>query len=69
VRHTSTDYVSLFDPITNIRVATTYLNILVNRAGDLTVALDRYGTGSGYGASVIGGKAVLDANPADPLPS
>lgn len=54
VRGTSYDHADMTDPAKNIEVGTTYIDILMKRNNkQLEVALNKFGTGSGYSTSII----------------
>ena len=54
VKKTSFDHDAMTNPSLNIQCGTSYVDILKKRAnGNLTTALNRYGTGKGYATSII----------------
>jgi hypothetical protein len=53
----------MFVPLMNVVVGTIYLKIMVVRWGDVTTALNHYGTGTGYGKLILRGAAALDTEP------
>ncbi len=57
----------VFDPATNVRLGSAYLQILVNRWGDLPTALKNYGPAPAYPNRILDAASALQQNPNDPM--
>jgi len=68
VRKTSYSHDDMTDPDLNIKVGTTYIDILKKRnGGKLAAALDKFGTGSGYSKSIIACSLCLKGDDSHPM--
>jgi RHS repeat-associated protein len=56
-------HASMTNAATNIQVGSAYLQIRIDRAGDLLQGLNGYGTGPGYGDAIMGAASLMQTNP------
>jgi hypothetical protein len=68
VRKTTYDHADMTDPDVNVEVGTTYVDILMKRnGGKLAVALNKFGTGTGYSRSIIACSGCLEKDESKPM--